>query len=125
MRLGGKQQKADRFLQALFIKNGSCVDFDFEVSHTCGSIGHSWDYVETILVVTWLIHCYQLVIAYLSRRKFLQNLPLLGCHKIAKCRVGNGMLQLNGLNHIFANKRNCGKRLGAPLYHLKQLSFFQ
>ena len=32
--------------------------------------------------------------------------------------VANGF-ELNGLNRIFANKGNCGKRFGAPLYYPK------
>ena len=68
-------------------------------------------------------HCYQLVIAFLSLQEFFEKLCLLRCHKIAKCRVANG--ELNGLNQIFTNKKNCGKRFGALLFYLKWFSFLQ
>ena len=40
-----------------------------------------------------------------------------------KCRVANGT-QSNGLNRIFANKENSGKRFGTPLYYLNNSHFF-
>ena len=63
---------------------------------------------------------HQSVIALLSLREILQNHAFCDVTKLRNAEL-NGT-ESNGLNRIFANMENCGKRLGASPYGPSPLS---
>ena len=61
-------------------------------------------------------------IAFLNFGDFSQNYAFGDVTKLQNAGLPIGGTESNGLSDIFVNKGYCGKRSGAPLYHLKKYS---